>query len=192
MYSCGFLKVLYRNRPMIFVLWIIWFMYMYYMCGNNFCEMMKGKMVWIKNIDQYELKTVVRSETKLKICRGLWGGSAHRRVAPSLAVRQGRVPQYYDDEADNRPLCDLLISSPCTGGLMMREPPSSLQPHVDLSLSPLLNSLKKLVACSCCVVNTLNLFDIIPMRKLIHSSFCSRVVQSSDLRFVKARTRRSL
>ena len=83
-------------------------------------------------------------------------------------------------------------SSSCTGGLMMREPPSLLQPPVDLSLYPLSNSLKKLVACSCCVVNTLNLFDIIPMRKLIHSSFCSRAVQSSDLRFVKARTRSSL
>ena len=52
---------------------------------------------------------MVRSETKLKICRGLWGGSAHRRVAPSLPVRQGRVPQYYDDKEDNRPLCDLLL-----------------------------------------------------------------------------------
>ncbi|XBI00124.1 hypothetical protein VPH35_129278 [Triticum aestivum] len=25
------------------------------------------------------------------------------------AVRQGCVPQYYDDEADSRPLCDLLL-----------------------------------------------------------------------------------
>lgn len=62
-----------------------------------------------------------------------------------------------------------------------------------ISLSPLSNSFKKLVACSCCAVNALNLFEIIPMRKLmiilfnnnlIHSNFCSRAVQNSELVFV--------
>ena len=113
-------------------------------------------------------------------------------MAPSLAVRQGRVPQYYDVEADSRPLCDLLLfhvlhwRTDDAGAALF-----ATTPRGSLSFSSL-KFVEKLVACSCCVVNTLNLFDIIPMIKLTHSRFCSRAVQSPDLAFIRAGTRRSL